>query len=109
MALTQERVEALSAVLTADAERAKYLLSLEPGEALTQINALGNDFTLEEIKEFGATLNAVAAHQGELDAKDLDEVAGGMNIATGIFVIDSLLSIFNTGVSHGKAIVQAGW
>ncbi|MCL1917597.1 MAG: hypothetical protein FWG14_04695 [Peptococcaceae bacterium] len=83
--LTQERAEKLSGVLTADEERAKTFLELDPTEALSQINALGNDFTLDEIEEFGQMVRDLNA-QGELDADALDNVAGGVwpAIAAGI-------------------------
>ncbi|MCL1917596.1 MAG: hypothetical protein FWG14_04690 [Peptococcaceae bacterium] len=78
MALTQERAELLTEILTADEERAKNLLALDAKEALTQINALGNDFTLDELSEFGKAMDAIF-QQGELDADALDDVAGGVD------------------------------
>ncbi|MCL1919136.1 MAG: hypothetical protein FWG14_12710 [Peptococcaceae bacterium] len=78
MALTQERAELLAEILTADVERGKNLLALEAQEALTQINALGNDFTLEELNEYGNAMDAIAK-QGELDADALDNIAGGVD------------------------------
>jgi lactobin A/cerein 7B family class IIb bacteriocin len=72
-----ERADKLSEILTADPERAKTLFSLEPAEALSQINALGNDFTLDEINEYGQAVRKAAA-QGELDDSELDNVAGGV-------------------------------
>ena len=76
--LTQERADKLVAILEADEERAVTLLELEPEAALVQINALGNDFTVEELKEFAKMLSTVTAKdEGELDADALDGVAGG--------------------------------
>ena len=74
--LTQERATALTEFLTADEERASKLVLLEPSEALAEINALGNDFTLDELKEYGDALVA-ATSQGELDAESLNDVSGG--------------------------------
>ena len=77
MLLTQKKADILSEILAVDAERGKVLLALDPIEALAQINALGNDFTLDEIKEFGEALK-VASQQCELDADALDSIAGGV-------------------------------
>ncbi|MCL1917448.1 MAG: hypothetical protein FWG14_03900 [Peptococcaceae bacterium] len=76
--LTQERADILTDILNADETRAEALLDLEPEEALKQINALGNDFTLDELHEYGKVLEA-ASKQGELDAESLDDVAGGVH------------------------------
>ena len=78
MALTQERAELLTKILTTDAERTRTLLALDAKEALTQINALGNDFTLEELSGYGEVMDAIISGQGELDANALDDVAGGL-------------------------------
>ncbi|MCL1919288.1 MAG: hypothetical protein FWG14_13515 [Peptococcaceae bacterium] len=77
--LTEERALALTEILNADEARAEILLRLEPEEALKQINAQGNDFTLDELREYGGVVN-IAAKQthGELDADSLDNVAGGI-------------------------------
>ena len=74
--LTKERADKLSKVLCADEERARAFLELESEEVLSQINALGNDFTLDEIEEFSQGVRDVLA-QGELDVDALDDVAGG--------------------------------
>ena len=96
--ITQERADKLSKILTSDQERAKVLLSLDSNEALAQINALGNDFTLDEIKEYGKALRATIAMQnGELSSDDLDEVAGGV----GALAIMGL--VFLGGVILGAA------
>ncbi|MCL1918662.1 MAG: hypothetical protein FWG14_10165 [Peptococcaceae bacterium] len=90
--LTQERAEKLSEILNADPEQAKALLALEPAEALSQINALGNDFTLEEVNEFGKALKA----QGELDDDALDDVSGGIApLIAGAIVAGCSLISFN--------------
>lgn len=75
--LTQQRAEMLTELLSSDPERAKSLLALEPMNALTQINALGYDFTLDELNEFGNALKAIFARDGALDMNSLDGVAGG--------------------------------
>ncbi|MCL1917428.1 MAG: hypothetical protein FWG14_03795 [Peptococcaceae bacterium] len=75
--LTEERASILTEILSADEARAQTLLSLDTKEALKQINALGNDFTLDELKEYGKAMEASSA-QGELDADSLDDVAGGI-------------------------------
>ncbi|MCL1917447.1 MAG: hypothetical protein FWG14_03895 [Peptococcaceae bacterium] len=75
--LTQERAAVLTEILNADEARAQTLLALEPDEAVKQINALGNDFTVDELCEYGEKIQA-ASKQGELDADSLDNVAGGV-------------------------------
>ena len=76
--LTEERAMAITEVLAADEARAKALLSLEPEEALKQINALGNDFTVDELREYGNVLSfAAKKEQGELSVDSLDDVSGG--------------------------------
>jgi len=74
--LTQERANALTDILDADEARAQTLLSLKAEEAVKQINALGNDFTVEELCEYSEALKATST-QGELDAESLDHVSGG--------------------------------
>ncbi|MCL1918516.1 MAG: hypothetical protein FWG14_09400 [Peptococcaceae bacterium] len=102
--LTQERKDKLSEILSADLERAKTLLELEAAEALLQINALGNDFTLDEIHEYGQALRATA--QGELDANTLDNVAGGFPPAIVAAVIGAgallLKGAWDAGYTMGK-------
>lgn len=75
--MTDNRAEALSKYLTADADRAAKLLSEEPEAALTAINADGYDFTLDELKEFGAAVREVASSD-ELNEENLENVAGGV-------------------------------
>jgi hypothetical protein len=76
--LTQARADALTEILNADEARAQTLLNLEPDEALRQINAMGNDFTLDELNEYGEALEA--GRKGELNAEALDNVAGGVSV-----------------------------
>lgn len=77
MAITIERAEQITGFLTADTDRARQLVAMEPAEAVKAINAQGYDFTEEEIKEYGEALK-LAATQGELSEENLDEVAGGV-------------------------------
>jgi len=74
--LTQERGERLTEFLKADEERAIKLLETVPEEAVKQINALGNDFTVDELLEYGSALKAEFGN-AELSVDDLDDVAGG--------------------------------
>lgn len=71
--LTQERKNIISGILNEDKQRAKELLALEPSEALIEINKLGYNFTIEEIKEFGK----VTKDSNELDFELLESVSGG--------------------------------
>ena len=84
MAMTIERAEKLAAYLKADPAKTKELLELPVEEALAKINADGNDFTVEELKEFDeAMVNAEENKDGELDASALEGVSGGaISIAT---------------------------
>ncbi|MCL1919137.1 MAG: hypothetical protein FWG14_12715 [Peptococcaceae bacterium] len=95
--LTQERADKLSEVLCADEERARTFLELKPAEALSQINALGNDFTLDEIEEFGQMARDLNA-QRELDADALDNVAGG-----------GLPAIIGAGIAYCKFWYKVGY
>ena len=99
MTLTQERANVLTEFLNADEERTKDLFALEANEAQVQINALGNDFTLDEIIEYGEAVKKLTA-QGELDADALDNVAGG-------FLTTSML--FSAGMALGGAAVSRVW
>ena len=84
MAMTIERAEKLAAYLKADPAKTKELFELPVEEALAKINADGNDFTVEELKEFDeAMVNAEENKDGELDASALEGVSGGaITIAT---------------------------
>ena len=84
MAMTIERAEKLAAYLKADPAKTKEFLELPVEEALAKINADGNDFTVEELKEFDeAMVNAEENKDGELDASALEGVSGGaISIAT---------------------------
>lgn len=75
--LTQERADMITGYLGEDEIRAEEIFSLELEEALEKMNADGNDFTLEELKEYEKALEAMTA-DGELDADELDNVAGGL-------------------------------
>lgn len=76
--LTAKKAYILSGILTSDLDRAKRLLTMQSAdEVLSQINSLGYDFTLGDIKDYGIALK-VAAAQGELlDVSALDTIAGG--------------------------------
>ena len=67
--LTQERKDILKSIVDDN----KQLGSLNADEALEEINKLGYNFTLDEIKAFGETMRS----SGELDFDMLDNVAGG--------------------------------
>ena len=84
MAISIEKAEKLANYLQADPARGKVLLELSAEEALAKINADGNDFTLEELKEFDEAMVKAESNEGEeLDASALEDVAGGaITIAT---------------------------
>lgn len=105
MALTVERAEKLAAYLKADESR-KALLELSAEDAAVKINADGNDFTVDELTEFGEELKKVAlqAESGELDADALDNVSGG-SITAGVAI-----ALFMGGYTIGKDVANRwGW
>lgn len=111
MVLTNERAELFSKYLLADKERAKKLLEMTADEALEAINSDGNDFTIDEIKEFGEQLQAAAELQGEngeLDADALNNVSGGVVISGAVLAAG--VSLFTFGVGAGYKVARdRGW
>jgi lactobin A/cerein 7B family class IIb bacteriocin len=104
MAITKERAEALSAVLTADVDRTKAWLVLTPEEAVEKINALGHDFTVEEINEYGEAMK-LAATQDELNADQLEGVSGGVApwlIVAGAMGVAALCGVGVGGLEKAK-------
>lgn len=79
MILTNEKAEKLANYLNTDPERAKALLEMNVEEALAKINADGNDFTVDELQEFAELMVRTSeSKSGELDANELESVAGGV-------------------------------
>lgn len=78
--MEQERMEALSKLLLEDEERARELLAMKAEDALARINALGHDFTVEELGAYAEAQAQAALPEGELEAEDLENVAGGLRI-----------------------------
>ncbi len=78
MTITNGRAQKLSDFLFSDEEKASHYLSLSPEDAVKEINAQGNDFTVEELIEYGNIIKKSTSQQDELDADDLDNVAGGI-------------------------------
>ena len=83
MALTHGRAYTLTNIINADKERAKHLLKLGPEEATAQINALGYDFKVEEIREFGYAIRRY--NGGHVKDNVLDEISGGVMIDISMF------------------------
>lgn len=77
--LTQERADILTNFLSADTAKAETLLNMAPNEALAQINAAGFDFTLDELMDYAKALK-IAKADGELNADELEDVAGGLGL-----------------------------
>ena len=98
--MTKERAEILTQYLTSDPYRAKDLLALEPDEALAKINAEGYDFTIDELNEYCEAFKAAVA-QGELSEDELDSVAGGLVLTTGMVI--GLAACFVGGTAIGIA------
>jgi len=60
--LTPERANIITKILEADVTRANSLLKLEPREALAELNALDNDFTMDEIISYGEAVKTAIAY-----------------------------------------------
>lgn len=79
MVITSDRVEILSKVILDENEKSVNLLELSPKEAVERLNALGYDYTTDELIEYGELVKAVSKN-GELNANDLTSVSGGMGV-----------------------------
>ena len=101
MALSEERAQVLTNFLIEDKERGEKLLKMKPEEALNCINEFGYDFTMNEIKEYGAALK-VAATDGEIKETDLENVSGGILATATIITGCKIAAIaFGAGVCVG--------
>ena len=98
--MTKERAEILTQYLTSDPDRAKDLLALEAQEALQKINAEGYDFTIDELNEYCKAFKA-AVTEGELNESELETVAGGLVLTTGMVI--GLVGCFAGGTAIGIA------
>lgn len=88
MALTLERTEKIGNYLKSDPDKAKKLLEMNAEDALKLMNADGNDFTVDELREFDALMVATSTESSEeLDADALESVAGGLTVATAALVV----------------------
>ena len=56
--LTQERADILAEFMNADPKRAERLAPLEPNEVEAALKSYGLNFTIDELKEFAAIVNA---------------------------------------------------
>ena len=84
--LTQERANVLTKYLEEDINRTKVLFDLAAEDAAKKINESGYDFTPDELLEYGKALESAATKE-ELDAEDLEQVAGGLvTVSVGIMV-----------------------
>lgn len=79
MLLTEEKAKVISDYIVADKARAERLLGMDPQEAAKEMSAAGCDVTADELVAFGAAM-AETAGKEELDATELDNVAGGLGI-----------------------------
>lgn len=102
--MTKERIQAIAEALEND-ELRRALLAMEPAVAAEELKKEGYDFTADELIEFG-TLVASATSTGELNAEDLDAVAGGA-----VTVVTLLGVTFATKVAYdlGKAVASRKW
>ena len=110
MGISDERIQKLTEVLSADKEEGQKLIDMSPEEAVAAINAKGYDFSVEELKSFAEKLKNVMQKKDELSEEDLVSVAGGMGVGATIGV--ACLIAFGTGVAVGgleKLFSSIGW
>ncbi len=111
MMMNDERVQKLTDYLSSDTERMLKLFDLEAEEAVAQINAEGYDFTVEELKSFAEAMESVSnKNEGELDADDLENVAGGVLTCATVSCVCAIVSLcgpyaWKAGQWLGKKIV----
>ena len=98
--LSSERATLLTEILSSDQDRAAKLLELGANEALTKINALGHDFTLDEIVEYGKVLTRAI----QMSDDTLEGVAGGAGNRD--MEEDIIPIIIKGAVVAGKAIAK---
>ncbi len=79
MVLTENKAKVISEYLMSNKKRGERLLALSPEEVVNEMNADGCDVTVEELIEFGAAMTQ-ASDKDELEATDLDNVAGGLGV-----------------------------
>ena len=102
--MTKERIQEIAEVLENDDFR-RDLLAMEPADAAAELKQKGYDFTAEELIEFGR-LVVEATSAEELNAEDLDAVAGGA-----VTIVTLLGVTFATKVAYdlGKAVASRVW
>lgn len=101
--MTKERIQAIAEVLENDDLR-KDLLTMEPADAAEELKKKGYDFTADELIEFGK-LVAEATSSGELDAEDLDAVAGGAVAALTVLGVGFAIKVaYDVGKAIGKNV-----
>ncbi len=102
--MTTERIQAIAEALEKD-ELRQAVLAMEPEAAAEELKKEGYDFTAEELIEFGK-LVADATSTEELNAEDLDSVAGGA-----VTIVTLLGVTFATKVAYdlGKAVATRKW
>ncbi len=105
--MTKERIQAIGKVLENDEQR-KALLAMEPAAAAEELKKEGYDFTADELIEFG-NLVAEATSTGELNAEDLDNVAGGAVSLTVLAALGGGAYLVKLAGDLGKAVANRCW
>ncbi len=109
--LTGDRAKKLSDYLLKDTEKAQKLLDLPVDDAQKIINAEGNDFTIDELKDFGKVMEQVSktkSENDELNEEDLTEVAGGIVISGAVLAAG--VALFTAGITFGYTVARdRGW
>lgn len=113
--MTEERAQKLAEVLSSDSDQLEKLFDMDVNETVAQINAGGYDFTADELKEFAEAMVTVSEKtkgngNGELDAEELDNVAGGFLTVGTVSCVCSIVSLcgpyaWKAGQWIGKKIV----
>lgn len=106
MTLTEERGKELMEYFEADPARAQELLDLPVEEAAAKMSADGHVFTKEELEAFDTVLS-YEPEEGELEAEDLEAVAGGWGSFLNFITPQYALTIANWGRPFGWR--TGGW
>ena len=77
--LTGDRAYALTTLMIADKARAKKFMKLSPDKAREEINALGYNYSIEEITDYSDALRPVILGLNLPKNTSLENVSGGAN------------------------------
>lgn len=114
--LNQEKANQITEFLSRDIAHTKAMLDMAPETVLAELGKAGIDCTLEEIKEYGKTLNSAieASQKEELSEEDLEQVSGGVAITAGLILglagcLAAGAAVGGTAVYVTYRAVKGGW